>query len=215
MLLSVIFLCCFSIEVQSQKAYFDSIYQISQDTLVFDYQAGKKYLKKAIYVSENDSIIQSLHLQVGTLLWAHSEYDSARYYLTKVLENSMENQQIASAANTMGLSYFYQAEYNIALEWFEKSMETYKMINDSSGISRVFNNLGLVHQAIGEFEKATEYIVEGLKYKVRYIGLADQYYSTSNPLKIHSNKDVSSSLILSLNQEIDTTRNVLNKAKYK
>jgi len=200
----------------AQISTLDRIYQASQDTLAYDYNTGKKYLLSAILLSEedgNDSITHQLYLEYGTLLWAHSAYDSARFYLNIVLDSSDNNLQLASALNTIGLSYFYQSEYSEAIDWLEKSLKEYTLVGDSSGISRVNNNLGLVHQAKGSFKQATEYIVEGLKYKVRYIGLADQYYSSTNPLKLHTNKAVSEDLTNQLILEIATTNDSLAKGR--
>src|SRR5690606_31933677 len=65
--------------------------------------------------------------------------------------------------NNIGFVYFKLKNYEKALEYFLKSLEVKKQINDSFQLDRLYINIGLSNIHLGNFTEALSHIKEGLK----------------------------------------------------
>ena len=69
---------------------------------------------------------------------------------------------IANAFNTIGVSYFYQGWYDIALEQYQKSLAIRQQIKDIRGVGNSLNNIGLIYSAQGKYDDALKYFRQSL-----------------------------------------------------
>jgi tetratricopeptide (TPR) repeat protein len=70
------------------------------------------------------------------------------------------SQMEALALRNIGIIYFYRGSYVEAEDFFNKSLFIYESIDDSVGISSVYNNLGLLFIRQAEFNKAFDFLVK-------------------------------------------------------
>src|SRR5688572_21081898 len=71
----------------------------------------------------------------------------------------------ARGLTVMGNSYWYEGIYEFAQNYYLLAARQYQSINDSIGLSQVYNNIGEVNKRLGETDKALEYLVRSLELK--------------------------------------------------
>jgi tetratricopeptide (TPR) repeat protein len=71
----------------------------------------------------------------------------------------------ARGLTVMGNSYWYEGIYEFAQNYYLLAARQYQSINDSVGLSQVYNNIGEVNKRLGETDKALEYLVRSLELK--------------------------------------------------
>jgi len=67
--------------------------------------------------------------------------------------------QKARALNRIGSGYYFLEKYNPANEYYRKSLKLSKEINYSDGISRASNNIGLIYDALGNYDTQSNIII--------------------------------------------------------
>lgn len=70
------------------------------------------------------------------------------------------SQMEALALRNIGIIHFFRGSHKEAEEYFNKSLFIYKSIDDSIGVSSVYNNLGLLFIRQAEFNKAFDFLVK-------------------------------------------------------
>lgn len=99
----------------------------------------------------------SLFAQVQPL----SRQDSALLmnYTEKFERASAQNQYRETADNLNELAFLFWNHnyYKKAIEYYEKSLEYNKIVNNENGIAMISNNLGMLYSDINEFQKSLEF----------------------------------------------------------
>lgn len=70
---------------------------------------------------------------------------------------------IANAINAVGVAYFYQGWYDIALEHYQESLKIRQEIKDLRGVGSSLNNIGLIYSAQEKYDDALKYSFQALK----------------------------------------------------
>ncbi len=63
----------------------------------------------------------------------------------------------AKILKSMGVSCYYNGELDLALDYYNESLDAYRTVNDLSGIARCLNNIGLVYEEFGNYELSIDY----------------------------------------------------------
>ncbi|MEQ6121550.1 sensor histidine kinase [Reichenbachiella sp. MALMAid0571] len=107
-------------------------------------------------------------LVLNELSWNYknSNIDSALAYSQQayLLAQKLGNKQlIAASLNSNGDNYRVKGEYDTALQILNKSAEIYLSKNDSSELSRVYNNIGIIYDEKGSYQEALKFYFLGLR----------------------------------------------------
>ncbi|MGC3943946.1 MAG: tetratricopeptide repeat protein [Chryseolinea sp.] len=86
-------------------------------------------------------------------------------YVAEVAPRMKFRRGYARALTLMGNSYWYEGIYEYAQNYYLLAVREYHTLNDSIGISGVYNNIGEVNKRMGENKKALEYLLRSLQYK--------------------------------------------------
>ncbi|HMG89975.1 MAG TPA: tetratricopeptide repeat protein [Chryseolinea sp.] len=86
-------------------------------------------------------------------------------YVIEVTPKIKFTRGYARGLTVMGNSYWYEGIYEFAQNYYLLAARQYKNINDSVGLSQVYNNIGEVNKRLGETDKALEYLVRSLQLK--------------------------------------------------
>ncbi len=70
---------------------------------------------------------------------------------------------IAEANNLLGISYDYQSEYPLALEFLKQALKCYNEIGDVGGAASAGSNIGNVYIDLGNYPLALEFYFKALK----------------------------------------------------
>lgn len=83
--------------------------------------------------------------------------DSTKLFVEKALTLSKKlnfKKGEASAYNTLGVHYHLQAQYPLALEYYEKSRKLKQQLGDKKGVVSSQNNMGIVYYLQGQYSRA-------------------------------------------------------------
>jgi len=90
--------------------------------------------------------------------------------------------KLAGINNNKGINSYYDYEFSLAELYYKKALDIY-IANDASGegIPRMYNNLSLLNQDMGDYRSSINYSLSGLKYE------------PGNDLRLVLNKNIASS----------------------
>lgn len=77
-------------------------------------------------------------------------------------ETQNDNKIISNALKSIGIGYYYQANYKKAGEYFKMALDIFKKTNDTRNINAMLNNLALINQFTDNFYAAINYYKEAL-----------------------------------------------------
>lgn len=119
--------------------------------------------------TDNISLKGRTNSALGTLLMLKGSYKEARPYLEKAasyFEQIIDNQGIARAYGNLGNFYFRQGEYDMAKDYFSKSIH----ISREKGLrspAQIVSNLGLTYMNQGDY-------TEGVKIQREELDIAEK-----------------------------------------
>ena len=92
--------------------------------------------------------------------------DSTILYAQKAVnlaEKIADMERKAYMLKNVGLAYYYKGEFVDVLDNWRASLNTFKRINHSKGISNLLNNIGAVYYSSGDYPKAIDYYLKSLR----------------------------------------------------
>lgn len=101
--------------------------------------------------------------QIGSMMTFTGNIKGAQKYMLEVYElysaaGTVRN--VAGACNGLAILYDDMGQGEKALEWYERALDKYTECNDSSGLSSVHANLGLLFTGMQDFGKAEYHLIE-------------------------------------------------------
>ena len=70
----------------------------------------------------------------------------------------LQNEELrAKSLKSVGVSCYFNGEFDLAIEYYNQGLEAYRNANDLSGVARCLNNIGLVYEELGNYELSTDY----------------------------------------------------------
>ncbi|MCD4840679.1 MAG: tetratricopeptide repeat protein, partial [Methanosarcinales archaeon] len=111
---------------------------------------------------ENVDDVECL-LEIGDICHLTGHWNEAVRGYERVLEKSNDEKVVSVVYNNLGLVYANKGEWDKAIEFYEKSLETVEKVGDVHGMAQTYNNLGMVYAKKGEWDKAIEFYEKDLK----------------------------------------------------
>ena len=68
----------------------------------------------------------------------------------------------AQALKSIGMGYYLQGKYILAMDYWRQSLSTFQSIGDTTGIANLLNNLGIIHYSQGDDTTAIKYYLQSL-----------------------------------------------------
>ena len=109
--------------------------------------------------------------------------DSARYYFTKALNISRENNLKgveSKCINNLGMYNWNKGNYNEALDYFFESLKMDQISNNRELSAIRLNNIGLIYQEMNLIDKALEYHEKAYKIRQEFNLKKEQVVSLNN-----------------------------------
>ena len=141
-----------------------------------DMAKAKNYLHRSIQLAtqlKNNIVLSNAYSQMVTLQMNTGKKDSAQHYLQllKVLSAGSVPDVIKGNFNlTAGLFYKKTGDYKTALPFMINSLndniatdEKYKTLSTKTSIAGSYLNIGNIYMDIGDYKKALQYHLKGLK----------------------------------------------------
>jgi class 3 adenylate cyclase/Tfp pilus assembly protein PilF len=123
--------------------------------LIGNWQEAEACYKEALILSKNKTknILGLTHDALGVLLMLRGDYPTAQKFLERAaayFEQSIDNQGIATAYGNLGNLHFRQGVYEMAKDYFNRSLEISRE-NDFKINPQLVANLGLTYMNQGNF----------------------------------------------------------------
>ncbi len=137
-----------------------------------------------------DSLRVLALIDLARELWATAPKDARRYAFEAlgIAERADFKRGIANSLNTIGVAYFYQGWYDIALEYYQKSLILRREIQDSRGVGSSLNNIGLIYSTQKKFDDALKYLYQALSVYQRIPAKSSMAAAYNNIGIVYRNK---------------------------
>ncbi|MCD4694837.1 MAG: tetratricopeptide repeat protein [Bacteroidales bacterium] len=136
-------------------------------------------LLKILPIASDENRVEVLiHL---SKIYLSISMDSSREYARLALKSAKDNnnnQKIAEAYKLLGNISYYKGNYNNVVSFYDSSLTIYKLVNDSFGQSKLWNNLGIIYHNLGDFQRSIDYHLKSLDCKIKLndsIGIANSF----------------------------------------
>lgn len=151
-------------------------------------QSGYEQIKEW---PDNNEKIDTL-FNIAKYYWYHDPAKSLEIaqYALQITQNNKETFKEADALNIIGGAYYFQENIDSATYYYNKSLELSKISGYSAGISKVTNNLGLIHDFLGNYDLAIEFYYQSLEIEqdinnsvgiaTAYLNIGSIYYYLQN-----------------------------------
>jgi class 3 adenylate cyclase len=112
-----------------------------------------------------DSVRVNVLVELARARWASNIEESRQnaFAALAIAERLYYQKGTANALNTIGVTYYYQGWYDIALGYHQRSLAIRKSINDTAGIGHSTNNIGLIYMGQRKHEESLTYLFEALQ----------------------------------------------------
>ncbi|RZS91979.1 tetratricopeptide repeat protein [Aquimarina brevivitae] len=100
--------------------------------------------------------------------YLYSQPDSAFYFAQQQYDFAKSKGllgQMAEASNTQGISLMYQGKYDLANEYYLRSLQLHEKIENQTGIANTLNGIGNNFKDQGDFDKALRYYNKSLSIR--------------------------------------------------
>ena len=141
-------------------------------------------IKQAVILSQNTSQSKNfidVLLSASKIFRISGDYQGSITYgfeALKMADSLNLSSQIAEASKYLGISYYRLKEFKKALEFHNKALDIYLLLEDSLYVADCYTNIGVVFDETGELETALEYYNDALniyKNNNHLAGMADVY----------------------------------------
>ena len=133
---------------------------------VFSQNARIDSLKGIIETKAKDTAMVSTLNTLSSELIGIGEASKSLIYSARANELATELDYIkgkAYALKWLGIGEFYQGNFEEVYKHLDESLENFEVIQDSTGIANILNNLGTVHYSQGNNVKAIDYYLRSLR----------------------------------------------------
>ena len=140
------------------KAYISYVDKVSLQNFDNALRFGKEGLLLAEKHADPIATGQ-LQRQIGEAHYFKGNYDEAANLFYKAIANLEKSDQkvpLATAYNALAKLYRKTRDLSRSMENYDKAMAIYRSLNDSSGMSAIYNESGVVFEYDGKYDKAAE-----------------------------------------------------------
>jgi len=133
----------------------------SEGAMASNIDSLKNELDSSIRAQDSIVVLIALSKYYNTI-----SIDSTFYYGKIAIVEADKLNDTASLAEIykyFGVSYYYAAMYEKALEYSQKSNEFFNVLKDSIGLAKTYNNIGIIYEVSGKNDIALDYYNKSLQ----------------------------------------------------
>lgn len=153
-----------------------------------NYAKALQFNFKSLKIFEETKNLEKLsrvYNNIGVIYKSQGSKDDlfkALVYYEKCLDiqEKLNDNNIGTTTNNIGLVYLYQKDFVKALEYFNKSKIYFEKFPNDLGLGLLYYNYGIYYKEINKFDVASKYTVKSLNIfsQIGYkFGIADSYAS--------------------------------------
>jgi serine phosphatase RsbU (regulator of sigma subunit)/tetratricopeptide (TPR) repeat protein len=121
-------------------------------------------------IEQNDSLLIALYNKIGSISNREDEQLSKEYW-SKALDLAKEKhsvyflEQLATAANGLGIISKRSGDLSGAISYYQKSVKINQDLNNINKLGTNYFNIGVIYRNLKEYDKALEYYHKSLKFR--------------------------------------------------
>ncbi|MDY0086345.1 MAG: tetratricopeptide repeat protein [Bacteroidales bacterium] len=165
---------------------------------------------------EDEPELARLYNKLGWIyITNHFDYDQGLHYFTKALEyarNSKAEEEQATALNSIGGIFYYQADYKTALHYFNESLKTRQKLGNPKDIAASLNNIGEIYRLEHQDDLALEYYNQAVEINEKHNHQTNLAINLSNIGLIYAEKGNNTLANDYFERSIQINRQIANKA---
>lgn len=152
---------------------------VRSSNLLGKYEGVRKYLKKALFITDDEEIQQRIYRKMAESYKYQGEWDKSLKFIEKGLDlDGEENPEVCKLLSLKGWAYMEKDNYNKAENIFKKEKEVAESLNNKKMKAQVFHDLGTNALSKGDYKKSIEKLKKALKIREEIddtIGLEKTY----------------------------------------
>ncbi len=63
----------------------------------------------------------------------------------------------ANILKSLGISCYFNGKFDLALDFYNQSLESFRLVNNLLGVAKCYNNMGIVYEELGNYELSVDY----------------------------------------------------------
>jgi signal transduction histidine kinase len=135
---------------------------------IAQFDSAYSYLGKALQIAEKrayDHLLPKIYNGMGTVWYKLSNFDKALQYYKQAVEYGIENDAIGNTNRLLniGKTYFYQGEYNNALEYFQQAYNNSEKHDDLQGKAHSYKEMAKIYNIWDKYPQAEQYYENALQ----------------------------------------------------
>jgi signal transduction histidine kinase len=112
------------------------------------------------------SVVIAQSKQLTPLLDSARKYrslqpDKAMHFARKAFQQATDEEKKSSSLLLLGVLHSDVSSYDSSLFYLGRSLDFFKVLNDSSGIAEVYHNMGVAKEHLGLYQESLEYYQQG------------------------------------------------------
>lgn len=148
---------------------------------IFNIGSALKYLERRVealsYLKRGTKLFEAIpdlavddlayrYLETGKLYCQLEDFDQALPYLLAAQRNyqaaDVLNDEVGDLYNYLGICLNGRGEYQNALRYFQRALETSEKIGDKSAIPHIYHNIGIAYLRQADYEKAQQSVEKAM-----------------------------------------------------
>lgn len=126
--------------------------------------------------SSKSPVLQIRAIQnVANRYWEDGQYDKSIALQKKSLRIADDNDLFfwaGKANHFIGLDYFFMAQYDSSLHYYQQAQKRFSLAKDSVYLSKIESHIGLVYDQMGDYERAIEHTLRSMEIQENVPGFS-------------------------------------------
>lgn len=179
--------------IQDENRKTDILILLSEETQNTSFSESYGYAKQAIELAEKNRYLKGMveaYDAIADAYWYHTDYAKAQTYYFKSyrINDSLKDEKgIANSLYNLGwIICIQQKKYN-EINYLYKSLNTFKKINDTDGVLRLYNALGNVYNDMYAHKSTQLYFDSAMHYYNLGLDILKTYSNPNRMAVFYSN----------------------------
>lgn len=130
--------------------------------ILFSICIGKVLFTSYESTAQSQSPVDSLLTKAEKIMYK-DPLEARQLGLITLTENHITDQEKGRALKIVGGAYYVQGDYDLALEKFLDAFQIYQGISDTTKMSQLLSNIGLVYKNIEDYNNSLDYYAKALR----------------------------------------------------
>ncbi len=177
---------------------------------------SEKAIKIGTRLNSKIVLISALNAK-SAAMWKLGKLDSSIIFLHQLLEiqlTTTDSAAIAATYRNIGGLNMEMKRYEIAMEWFYKSLAIFEQLKQPLNQARVYQTIGIIYKAKQEYESAIVYWQRALRIFDEYNDIENKVYAINNIASVYTLQNQYDKAIALFKPAVEMSKTINDKSAY-